>query len=154
MNSRSSHILILWKFKMKSNRLQFLDHQQKSCKSWTDWSPAELRSSNYLTNHVVKNKLKLIATRIIKEGEDHQKWDKNLSPIPEVSINEVPSQKSSLHSCPREVQDEVLRDFVVRGAWHLRPLRSQKMKKPVMSWHWTKWILAPEASEAEVRLVP
>ena len=81
-----------------SNREKKFAFQQKEVyKSWTDWRLVELWSSNFITNHVVQNvEVDLISN--IKKLRALWSKIKSLSPMPEVSINEV------LHRSPAYIR--------------------------------------------------
>ena len=66
------------------------------------------------------------------------------------SIKRGSSQKSILHPRSREVKNEIAGNLVIRGSTSVQSVRSNKVEKPVMSWHWMKWILISHMLEVEV----
>ena len=123
MNSRSSHVLILWKFNIEVKPFTSPGPIiKRSCKVMDIWSPVDTEVS-YKSWEVscLKSALNEV-TQSCKE----KKWDNH--------------QRSS-HPSPRKIQHEVAWNLEIWGSLNVKLVRSDQVKKSVLTCHWMKCTL-------------
>ena len=137
-NSRSSHILILWKFNIEVKPFTSPGPIiKRSCKVMDMWSPFDTEVS-YKSWEV------LCLKSALNEVESELQWKEVLQKL------KWNNHQRSSHPSPRKVQNEVAWNLEVRGSLNVKLVRSDQVKKSVLTCHWVKCTLTFQLLEVEV----
>ena len=138
MNSRSSHILILWKFNIEVKPFY---------KSWTNHRK-KLQSHGHVKSIWYRSILQILRS-VVLEICAQWSWIRAAMKRSLAKLKWNTHHWSS-HPSSRKVQNEVAWNLVIRGSLNVKLVRSDDVKKSVLTCHRVKCTLTFQMLEVEV----